>query len=96
VNTNIHPSEIPAFAAWDGVTVLGICTVLDRLLGKNNFKVPYNYRLDWETRSKILMDWCEKFNVSYYAAPREEFFIGRGIDQALMDHNAFVVVEDLS
>ena len=96
VNTNAQPEDIPTYQEWDGVKVLSICAVLDRLFGKNNFKVPYNYRLDWETRSKILMDWCEKNSVSYYAAPREEFFVSHGVDLALMDHNAFVVVEDLS
>ena len=96
VNDNIAPQDMPVYQDWDGVKVLGICTVLDRIFGRTNFNVPFEYRLDWDARSAVLMDWCNRFNVTYYAAPREDFFISHGVDRAIEEHNAFVVVEDLS
>ena len=92
----ISPASIRSMDISDAtVRVLGICDVIDAL-------VPGYYsnriwtKMLYSEMNEILMKWAEKWEVSYYTAPREEFFISKGVELALHEGNSFVIVEDLS
>ncbi len=41
-------------------------------------------------------DYCEDRNISFYAAPKEDFYIAEAIEQAVVDGNTKVIVENMS
>ena len=68
-------------------TVLNICDVLDALGIAD---------MDYMESGKVLMTWCRKHNVHYYARPHEQFFVTTAVDEAIVAGRSFVVVEDMS
>ena len=91
VRKNIDPSTLKGTTYTPGVTVIGCCTVDEAMYGPKWWLTG-----DWEWRSAIFREWCEKYGVAYYSDCREDFFISKGIDKAVAEGKKFVVVEDLS
>ena len=52
--------------------------------------------MDYMESGKVLREWCNEYNGYYFSAPREEFFVSRGIREAAKAGNDIVIVEDLS
>lgn len=55
-----------------------------------------NKSLKYEEEFKLLTAWCEKNKASYYAKPKDTFFISEAKAQAMEEENSIVVIEDLS
>lgn len=40
--------------------------------------------------------WCKRYNIAYWAAPREEFFSWKGAEYAREEGADYLILEDLS
>jgi hypothetical protein len=73
------------------IEVLNICTLIDALFGTDwTTHPPY-----MEQGAKI-MAWCKENNVSYYARPRDMFFMFEAVNLAIKEGHTKVLVEDMS
>ena len=77
--------------SFDQYKIVNICRLIDKLFGNNWANHP-----SYEETGKAVMRWCKENKASYYAAPREDFYLGRACEQAKSEGNSVVVVEDLS
>lgn len=87
----ITPESLSTVAVDGGVSIIGICTLTDAMYGKGWKNQP-----DWDQQCVDLKAWSAKYNVSYYADCRENFFLFKGVEKALAEGNSFLVVEDMS
>lgn len=74
----------------DTVQVINICTLIDEIFGEDWWKEGY------QEINPVIMQWAKDNDVHYYAAPREDFFLWRGVRQAWEAGKTAVLVEDLS
>jgi len=77
--------------SFDQYKIVNICRLIDKLFGNNWANHP-----SYEETGKAVMRWCKENKASYYAAPREDFYLRRACEQAKSEGNSVVVVEDLS
>jgi hypothetical protein len=84
-----HPNDLPA------------CTG-----STDEVKIVSQYHIDkamygdswpsWDQQCEDIQRWCADHSASYYAAPKEDFFLFIAIDAAKAEGNKIVVVENLS
>ena len=72
------------------VKVVNILNLLDRLYPHGHHNV------DYMASGVATKKWCDENDSHYYAAPREDFFIFRAVEEAIAEGKDVVVVEDLS
>jgi len=44
----------------------------------------------------IFKEFCKEKGISYYAAPKEKFFLSAGYERAIYEGNTYLIAEDLS
>jgi hypothetical protein len=75
-----------------GIKIINICDWDEEMYGD----VPYWSDISWDKQIKDMKKWCAENDAVYYGAPKEDFFIWKGIDYAKAQGKSCVVVEDLS
>lgn len=103
INFNVLPANIPGYDWQNGnskriIRVLSICEVMDSLnlnLGYSKFNLGEGHTT-YSVESQILLDYAARNNLTYYAAPREDFSDYAGIHKALIGFYDGVILEDLS
>ena len=76
-----------------GVAVINVCTLLDRLLGRDRYE---RNDVTYEEETKAVRNWLHVTGAHYYAAPREKFNEYTAIREAKKAGKTAVVVEDMS
>lgn len=72
------------------VKVVGVCTVLTEVLGKDWTKSG------WDAGCKAVQQWCRDNDAHYYARPKEDYLEAEAIREAQDLGKTTVVCEDLS
>jgi hypothetical protein len=75
------------------IQTIGIVTLIEEKLG---LTMEDTLKMSFEEESKLIRDWCEENNFHYYAAPKENFFKWKGIQEAEQLGKVGVVLENLS
>ena len=84
---------VTAMYAYEGVTVINVCALLDRLYGP---EWASDFTRDYEVTQADIQAWCMKNGSHYYSRGREDFNTYEAVDEALAKGLKVVVVEDLS
>ena len=79
--------------AYEGVTVINVCALLDRLYGP---EWTSDFTRDYEVTQADIQGWCAKNGSHYYARGREDFSTADAVCEARAKGLNIVVVEDLS
>ena len=87
-----QPSQLPALSeSTDEVKIVSQYDLDEAMYGSGWSNHP-----DWDQRCKDTQRWCADHSASYYAAPKEDFFLFIAIDTAKAEGNKIVVVDNLS
>ena len=95
-NNNVIDGIPYTLYSEDGVFMIkavNICDLLTHIYGEEYWG---SFDITYEMSSKAVMEWCNKHESNYYAAPREDFFIFKAVREAIEVGKDTVVVEDLS
>jgi hypothetical protein len=71
----------------DGIFEYNICSLLDYLGCEG---------MDYNSSNIVFKDFLDTNNITYYAAPRESFWVSEGLTKCRLEGNMRVVMEDLS
>ena len=74
----------------DGIQVVSASKLLEVVLGESWWKVSY------KEETEAIKKWIADNDATYYAAPKEDFFIWKGIEKAKAEGKKIVVVENMS
>lgn len=82
--------QVQLMEVRDGVEVINVCRLMEAM------GVKWGNNASYTECSNAILPWCEANGASYYAASREDFWVGYGVQVAKAEGKTRVVVEDLS
>lgn len=61
-----------------------------------NYLGCFNDNMSFDDGCSVFLEFCNENNITYYASPRESFYVQDGYEKCRREGNYKVVMEDLS